>query len=65
MVSWTLVNKYVNNLVVVVVVYFFIRMNWIFSSSKGSGAVPPLTSLQKQRQRQIESLKAAHSTYVF
>ncbi|XP_062864225.1 vacuolar protein sorting-associated protein 37A [Trichomycterus rosablanca] len=37
-------------------------MNWIFSSSKGSGAIPPLTSLQKQRQRQIESLKAAHST---
>ncbi|XP_060748415.1 vacuolar protein sorting-associated protein 37A isoform X1 [Tachysurus vachellii] len=37
-------------------------MNWIFPLSKGSGAVPPLNSLQKQRQRQIESLKAAHST---
>ncbi|XP_026803388.1 vacuolar protein sorting-associated protein 37A [Pangasianodon hypophthalmus] len=35
-------------------------MNWIFS--KGSSAIQPLTSLQKQRQRQIESLKAAHST---
>ncbi|KAI5630459.1 vacuolar protein sorting-associated protein 37A, partial [Silurus asotus] len=37
-------------------------MNWIFPLSKGSGAIPPLNSLQKQRQRQIESLKAAHST---
>uniref|UniRef100_A0A671NCB1 Vacuolar protein sorting-associated protein 37A-like n=1 Tax=Sinocyclocheilus anshuiensis TaxID=1608454 RepID=A0A671NCB1_9TELE len=36
-------------------------MNWIFPLSKGSGSVPPLNSLQKQRQRQIESLKAAHS----
>ncbi|XP_066515853.1 vacuolar protein sorting-associated protein 37A [Hoplias malabaricus] len=37
-------------------------MNWIFPLSKGSGPVPPpLNSLQKQRQRQIESLKAAHS----
>uniref|UniRef100_W5KMC5 VPS37A subunit of ESCRT-I n=1 Tax=Astyanax mexicanus TaxID=7994 RepID=W5KMC5_ASTMX len=37
-------------------------MNWIFPLSKGSGAVPPpINSLQKQRQRQIESLKAAHS----
>ncbi|KAK3523095.1 hypothetical protein QTP86_014399 [Hemibagrus guttatus] len=37
-------------------------MNWIFPLSKGSGAIPPLNNLQKQRQRQIESLKAAHST---
>ncbi|XP_017316810.1 vacuolar protein sorting-associated protein 37A [Ictalurus punctatus] len=37
-------------------------MNWIFPQSKSSGAIPPLNSLQKQRQRQIESLKAAHST---
>uniref|UniRef100_A0A8C1T313 VPS37 C-terminal domain-containing protein n=1 Tax=Cyprinus carpio TaxID=7962 RepID=A0A8C1T313_CYPCA len=36
-------------------------MNWIFPQSKGSGSIPPLNSLQKQRQRQIESLKAAHS----
>ncbi|KAK1792490.1 hypothetical protein P4O66_012430 [Electrophorus voltai] len=36
-------------------------MNWIFPLSKGSGAIPPINSLQKQRQRQIESLKAAHS----
>ncbi|KPP61694.1 vacuolar protein sorting-associated protein 37A-like [Scleropages formosus] len=28
----------------------------------GSAALPPLTSLQQQRQRQIESLKAAHPT---
>uniref|UniRef100_A0A8C9QUV8 VPS37A subunit of ESCRT-I n=1 Tax=Scleropages formosus TaxID=113540 RepID=A0A8C9QUV8_SCLFO len=37
-------------------------MNWIFPLSKGSAALPPLTSLQQQRQRQIESLKAAHPT---
>ncbi|XP_058241095.1 vacuolar protein sorting-associated protein 37A [Hemibagrus wyckioides] len=37
-------------------------MNWIFPLSKGSGAIPAPNSLQKQRQRQIESLKAAHST---
>ncbi|XP_072526606.1 vacuolar protein sorting-associated protein 37A [Salminus brasiliensis] len=38
-------------------------MNWIFPLSKGSGAVPPpLNSLQKQRQRQVESLRAAHSS---
>ncbi|MBN3317337.1 VP37A protein, partial [Atractosteus spatula] len=36
-------------------------MNWIFPLSKGSGPLPPLNSLQQQRQRQIESLKAAHS----
>ncbi|KAA0722456.1 Vacuolar protein sorting-associated protein 37A [Triplophysa tibetana] len=36
-------------------------MNWIFPLSKGSGSIPPLNSLQKQRQRQIESLKAAHT----
>ncbi|XP_064190966.1 vacuolar protein sorting-associated protein 37A isoform X1 [Anguilla rostrata] len=36
-------------------------MNWIFPSSKGSGPLPPLNSLQQQRQRQIDSLKAAHS----
>ncbi|KAM6940052.1 vacuolar protein sorting-associated protein 37A isoform 2-T2 [Xenentodon cancila] len=35
-------------------------MNWFFPLSKGSGSVPPLNSLQQQRQRQIESLKAAH-----
>ncbi|RVE75645.1 hypothetical protein OJAV_G00000830 [Oryzias javanicus] len=34
-------------------------MNWLFSASKGSGPLP-LNSLQQQRQRQIESLKAAH-----
>ncbi|KAM4604124.1 vacuolar protein sorting-associated protein 37A isoform 1-T3 [Polymixia lowei] len=37
-------------------------MNWLFPSSKASGALPPLNSLQQQRQRQIESLKAAHSS---
>ncbi|XP_048851830.1 vacuolar protein sorting-associated protein 37A [Brienomyrus brachyistius] len=37
-------------------------MNWIFPFSKGSGPLPPLTSLQQQRQRQIESLRAAHSS---
>uniref|UniRef100_A0AAZ3RRY8 VPS37 C-terminal domain-containing protein n=1 Tax=Oncorhynchus tshawytscha TaxID=74940 RepID=A0AAZ3RRY8_ONCTS len=37
-------------------------MNWLFPSSKGSGPLPPLNSLQQQRQRQIESLKAAHSS---
>ncbi|KAL4640557.1 vacuolar protein sorting-associated protein 37A [Arapaima gigas] len=37
-------------------------MNWIFPLSKGSAGLPPLTSLQQQRQRQIESLKAAHPT---
>ncbi|KAJ8271720.1 hypothetical protein COCON_G00105790 [Conger conger] len=36
-------------------------MNWIFPLSKGSGPLPPLNSLQQQRQRQIDSLKAAHS----
>lgn len=35
-------------------------MNWFFSQSKGSGPHPALNSLQQQRQRQIESLKAAH-----
>ncbi|KAK7930112.1 hypothetical protein WMY93_006507 [Mugilogobius chulae] len=34
-------------------------MNWLFPLSKGSGPLP-LNSLQQQRQRQIESLKAAH-----
>ncbi|XP_076869715.1 vacuolar protein sorting-associated protein 37A [Brachyhypopomus gauderio] len=37
-------------------------MNWIFPLSKGPGAAPPLNSLQKQRRRQVESLKAAHSS---
>lgn len=37
-------------------------MNWFFPSSKGSGPLPPVNSLQQQRQRQIESLKAAHSS---
>ncbi|XP_012674365.1 vacuolar protein sorting-associated protein 37A [Clupea harengus] len=36
-------------------------MNWIFPLSKGSGPIPPLNSLQQQRQRQIESLKTAHA----
>lgn len=35
-------------------------MNWLFPLSKGSGPLPPLNSLQQQKQRQIESLKAAH-----
>ncbi|XP_028257024.1 vacuolar protein sorting-associated protein 37A isoform X1 [Parambassis ranga] len=35
-------------------------MNWLFPLSKGSGPLPPINSLQQQRQRQIESLKAAH-----
>ncbi|XP_034043967.1 vacuolar protein sorting-associated protein 37A isoform X2 [Thalassophryne amazonica] len=35
-------------------------MNWLFPHSKGSGPLPPLSSLQQQRQRQIDSLKAAH-----
>ncbi|XP_037546251.1 vacuolar protein sorting-associated protein 37A isoform X2 [Nematolebias whitei] len=34
-------------------------MNWFFPQSKGSGPLP-LNSLQQQKQRQIESLKAAH-----
>ncbi|KAF0037626.1 hypothetical protein F2P81_010500 [Scophthalmus maximus] len=38
------------------------RMNWLFPLSKGSGPLPPLSSLQQQRQRQIESLKAAHAS---
>uniref|UniRef100_A0A3B5ABJ3 Uncharacterized protein n=1 Tax=Stegastes partitus TaxID=144197 RepID=A0A3B5ABJ3_9TELE len=33
-------------------------MNWLFPLSKGSGPLPPLNSLQQQRQRQIESLKS-------
>uniref|UniRef100_A0A8D2ZF94 VPS37 C-terminal domain-containing protein n=1 Tax=Scophthalmus maximus TaxID=52904 RepID=A0A8D2ZF94_SCOMX len=37
-------------------------MNWLFPLSKGSGPLPPLSSLQQQRQRQIESLKAAHAS---
>ncbi|KAJ8000797.1 hypothetical protein DPEC_G00184050 [Dallia pectoralis] len=37
-------------------------MNWLFPSSKGSGPLPPINSLQQQRQRQIESLKTAHSS---
>ncbi|XP_048385607.1 vacuolar protein sorting-associated protein 37A [Stegostoma tigrinum] len=43
-------------------------MNWIFPSSKGSGGgsghLPPLTSLQQQRQRQIESVKSSHNSIV-
>ncbi|XP_066429480.1 vacuolar protein sorting-associated protein 37A [Eleutherodactylus coqui] len=35
-------------------------MNWLFSS-KGSRPLLPLTSLQQQKQRQIDSLKACHS----
>ncbi|CAL8270247.1 vacuolar protein sorting-associated protein 37A [Gadus morhua] len=37
-------------------------MNWLFSSGKGSGAMPALSGLQQQRQRQIESLRTAHSS---
>ncbi|XP_056136163.1 vacuolar protein sorting-associated protein 37A [Lampris incognitus] len=38
-------------------------MNWLFPlSSKSSGPLPPVNSLQQQRQRQIESLKAAHAS---
>uniref|UniRef100_UPI00398F58CF vacuolar protein sorting-associated protein 37A n=1 Tax=Pristiophorus japonicus TaxID=55135 RepID=UPI00398F58CF len=39
-------------------------MNWIFPSKSGAGHLPPLTSLQQQRQRQIESVKASHSGVV-
>ncbi|KAJ1215317.1 hypothetical protein NDU88_002926 [Pleurodeles waltl] len=37
-------------------------MSWLFRADKGSGPLSPLTSLQQQRQRQIESLRASHST---
>ncbi|XP_069487680.1 vacuolar protein sorting-associated protein 37A [Ambystoma mexicanum] len=37
-------------------------MSWLFRGDKGGGQLPPLTSLQQQRQRQIDSLKASHST---
>ncbi|XP_030047300.1 vacuolar protein sorting-associated protein 37A isoform X1 [Microcaecilia unicolor] len=37
-------------------------MNWFFPVSKSSGPLSPLTSLQQQKQRQIDSLKAAHSS---
>ncbi|XP_043918344.1 vacuolar protein sorting-associated protein 37A [Protopterus annectens] len=36
-------------------------MNWLFTTPKSSGPLPPLNSLQQQRQRQIESLKTTHS----
>ncbi|XP_075052440.1 vacuolar protein sorting-associated protein 37A [Mixophyes fleayi] len=36
-------------------------MSWLFQS-KGSRPLPPLTSLQQQKQRQIESLKACHGS---
>ncbi|CAH2300281.1 vacuolar sorting-associated 37A [Pelobates cultripes] len=36
-------------------------MSWLFSS-KGNRPLAPLTSLQQQKQRQIESLKACHSS---
>ncbi|MEE6460696.1 hypothetical protein FKM82_001075 [Ascaphus truei] len=36
-------------------------MNWIFTS-KDPRPLPPLTSLQQQKQRQIDSLKACHSS---
>uniref|UniRef100_A0A8C9LDU5 Uncharacterized protein n=1 Tax=Pavo cristatus TaxID=9049 RepID=A0A8C9LDU5_PAVCR len=41
-------------------------MNWLFPLGKGGGAsssaapLPALTSLQQQKQRQIESLRGAH-----
>lgn len=35
-------------------------MSWLFS--KGTRPLPPLTSLQQQKQRQIDSLKAAHTS---
>ncbi|KAM4809568.1 vacuolar protein sorting-associated protein 37A isoform 1-T2 [Rhinophrynus dorsalis] len=37
-------------------------MSWLFSSSKSPRHLPPLTSLQQQKQRQIESLRACHSS---
>uniref|UniRef100_A0A8C5LUH7 VPS37A subunit of ESCRT-I n=1 Tax=Leptobrachium leishanense TaxID=445787 RepID=A0A8C5LUH7_9ANUR len=37
-------------------------MSWFFNPSKGSRPLAPLTSLQQQRQRQIDSLKACHSS---
>ncbi|XP_073198029.1 vacuolar protein sorting-associated protein 37A isoform X4 [Lepidochelys kempii] len=42
-------------------------MNWLFPLSKGGGSsspaapLPALTGLQQQKQRQIESLRSAHS----
>lgn len=43
-------------------------MSWIFPLSKGGGGgaghLPPLTNLQQQRQRQIESVKSSHSSVV-
>ncbi|KAG8453747.1 hypothetical protein GDO86_000391 [Hymenochirus boettgeri] len=39
-------------------------MSWLFPSSKSSRPLQPLTSLQQQKQRQIESLKACHSSIV-
>lgn len=43
-------------------------MNWLFPLGKGGGAsssaapLPALTSLQQQKQRQIESLRGAHAS---
>ncbi|OCT96882.1 hypothetical protein XELAEV_18009099mg [Xenopus laevis] len=37
-------------------------MSWIFPSSKSPRPLQQLTSLQQQKQRQIESLKASHSS---
>ncbi|XP_029442970.1 vacuolar protein sorting-associated protein 37A isoform X2 [Rhinatrema bivittatum] len=37
-------------------------MNWFFPVSKSSGPLSPLTTLQQQKQRQIDSLKASHSS---
>ncbi|KAG7256624.1 hypothetical protein CRUP_017377 [Coryphaenoides rupestris] len=37
-------------------------MNWLFPAAKGSGPPAPLSGLQQQRQRQVESLRAAHSS---
>lgn len=44
------------------------RMNWLFPLAKGGGSaspaapLPPLTTLQQQKQRQIESLRGAHAS---
>lgn len=42
-------------------------MNWLFPLGKGgaapaSAAPPARTGLQQQRQRQVESLRAAHAS---
>ncbi|NP_001089334.1 vacuolar protein sorting 37 homolog A L homeolog [Xenopus laevis] len=39
-------------------------MSWLFPSSKSNRPLQQLTSLQQQKQRQIESLKACHSSII-